>query len=94
MNFGPGEMAQMMDSAKALITVTIVSGIGIGIVLGAIVAVYRIFSAPRCRPIVPIRNAHRSCPADPSCYGDRSCPGGLMQLRRLASDYRSGAQTT
>jgi S1-C subfamily serine protease len=38
MNFGPAEMAQTMDAAKALITVAFVFSIGIGIVLGAIVA--------------------------------------------------------
>jgi hypothetical protein len=41
MNFGPAEMAQMMDSAKAFFTVTIVFSVGIGIVLGAIVALSR-----------------------------------------------------
>ena len=94
MNFGPGEMAQMMDSAKALITVTIVSGIGIGIVLGAIVAVYRIFfgtapptdrSNPKCRSFLPCRSILLWRPF---------LPWWLMQLRRLASDHRSGAQTT
>ena len=43
MNFGPAEMAQTMDSAKAWITVTIVSSVSIGIVLGAIVSLYRSF---------------------------------------------------
>ena len=43
MKFGPAEMAQMMDGAKTLITVMLVSSVGIGIVLGAIVALYRIF---------------------------------------------------
>jgi tetratricopeptide (TPR) repeat protein len=40
MRFGPAEMAQMMDGAKALITVMLVSSVGIGIVLGAIVALF------------------------------------------------------
>jgi hypothetical protein len=43
MKFGPAEMAQMMDGAKALITVMLVSSVGIGLVLGVIVALYRIF---------------------------------------------------
>jgi S1-C subfamily serine protease len=43
MNFGPAEMAQTMDAAKALIAVTVVSSVGIGIVLGATVALYRFF---------------------------------------------------
>ena len=43
MKFGPAEMAQMMDGAKALLTVTMVYSVGIGIVLGAVVALYRIF---------------------------------------------------
>jgi hypothetical protein len=38
MNFGPAEMAQTMDAAKALIAVTMVYSVGIGVVLGAIVA--------------------------------------------------------
>ena|SRR5438105_12327642 len=42
MNFGPAEMAQMMDGAKGLITVAIVSSVGIGIVLGTIIGLYRI----------------------------------------------------
>jgi hypothetical protein len=40
MKFGPAEMAQMMDGAKALITVMIVSCVGIGIVLGVIAALF------------------------------------------------------
>ena len=41
MNFGPAEMAQTMDAAKALITVMLVSSVSIGIVLGAIVVLSR-----------------------------------------------------
>src|SRR5262245_6968255 len=40
MNFGPAEMAQLMDDAKALITVTMVSSVGIGLVLGGIAALF------------------------------------------------------
>ena len=47
MNFGPAEMAQMIDSAKAFITVTIVSSACIGLALGAIVALCRIFFRDR-----------------------------------------------
>jgi len=43
MKFGPAEMAQMMDGAKALITATIVSSIGIGLALGVIVALFTAF---------------------------------------------------
>ena len=43
MKFGPAEMAQTMDAAKALIAVTVVYSVGIGIVFGAVVALYRIF---------------------------------------------------
>ena len=43
MNFGPAEMAQTMDAAKALITVMLGSSVGMGIVLGAIVALYHFF---------------------------------------------------
>jgi hypothetical protein len=43
MKFGPAEMAQMMDGGQALITVTFVSAACLGIVLGAIVALYHIF---------------------------------------------------
>jgi predicted RND superfamily exporter protein len=43
MKFGPAEMAQMMDGAKALLTVTMISSIGIGLVLGVIVAFFTAF---------------------------------------------------
>ena len=43
MKFGPAEMAQMMDSGQALITVTFVFTACLGIVLGAIIALYHIF---------------------------------------------------
>src|SRR5215510_2658518 len=43
MKFGPAEMAQMMDGAKALITVTMVSSVGIGLVLSVIVALFVAF---------------------------------------------------
>jgi len=43
MKFGPAEMAQMMDGAKALITVTMVSSVSIGLVLGVIVALFATF---------------------------------------------------
>jgi hypothetical protein len=43
MKFGPAEMAQMMDGAKALITVTMVSSVGIGLALGVIVALFVAF---------------------------------------------------
>ena len=42
MNFGPAEMAQMMDGSKALITFTMVSSISIGLVLGVIVAFWKL----------------------------------------------------
>ena len=38
MKFGPAEMAQMMDGAKALLTVAMISSVVIGLVLGVIVA--------------------------------------------------------
>jgi tetratricopeptide (TPR) repeat protein len=44
MKFGPAEMAQTMEGAKALITVIFVSIVVIGIVLGALLALYRHFS--------------------------------------------------
>jgi hypothetical protein len=43
MKFGPAEMAQIMDGAKALITVTMVSSVGIGLALGVIVALFVAF---------------------------------------------------
>lgn len=43
MNFGPAEMAQMMDGARSLLTVTMVSSVGIGLVLGVIVAGFVVF---------------------------------------------------
>jgi ABC-type sugar transport system permease subunit len=39
MKFGPAEMLQMMDGAMSWITVMAVSSVGIGIILGLIVAV-------------------------------------------------------
>ena len=45
MKFGPAEMAQMMDGAQALLTVTMVSSVGFGLLLGVIVCTFRcIFS--------------------------------------------------
>ena len=43
MTFDAAEMAQMMDGAKALIAVTMVSVVGIGLVLGVIVALFIAF---------------------------------------------------
>jgi hypothetical protein len=43
MKFGPAEMAQMMDGAKALLTVTMVSSVGFGLLLGVIVALFAAF---------------------------------------------------
>jgi hypothetical protein len=43
MKFGPAEMAQMMDGAKALLTVAMISSVGIGLALGMIVALYRFY---------------------------------------------------
>ena len=42
MKFGPAEMAQMMDGAKALLTVAMISSISIGLVLGVIVAFWKL----------------------------------------------------
>jgi hypothetical protein len=68
MNFGPAEMAQMMDGSKALITFTMVSSISIGLVLGVIVAFWKLHRegvplamvpdnrvTPFKRPIFPFR---------------------------------------
>jgi hypothetical protein len=56
MNFGPAEMAQMMDGARSLLTVTMVSSVGIGLVLGVIVARFRcIFFEGDCIAIEPSR---------------------------------------
>ena len=48
MKFGLAEMAQMMDGAKALLTVTMVYSVGIGIVLGAPAACRLFASVHRC----------------------------------------------
>jgi hypothetical protein len=45
--FGPAEMAQMMDAAKALITILTLCSVGIGIVLGLIIALYRSYGSSR-----------------------------------------------
>jgi hypothetical protein len=39
MKFGPDEMAQLMETTKALITVTMLASVGIGLVVGVIVAI-------------------------------------------------------
>ena len=82
MKFGFAEMAQMMESAKALITVAIVSTVGVGTVLGAHrCTLSHLFPAPRGRSF-PIRpgsaivatwSADRSCSANRSYPADRSC---------------------
>ena len=43
MKFGFAEMAQIMDAAKELITVTLVSSVVIGVILGAMVALFVAF---------------------------------------------------
>src|SRR3954452_10809968 len=43
MKCGPAEMAQMMDGAKALLTVAMISSVGIGLALGVIVALFAAF---------------------------------------------------
>src|SRR5215472_8286516 len=43
MKFGPAEMAQMMDAAKALVAAMMVSSVGIGLVLGVIVVLFVAF---------------------------------------------------
>jgi hypothetical protein len=43
MKFGPAEMAQMMDGAKALLTAAMIFSVVIGIVLGVIVAFFTAF---------------------------------------------------
>jgi ABC-type dipeptide/oligopeptide/nickel transport system permease subunit len=48
MKFGPAEMAQMMDGAKALLTVTMVSSVGFGLLLGVIVALFAAFFRKDC----------------------------------------------
>jgi hypothetical protein len=40
MNFGPADMAQMMDGARALLAFAMGSSVGIGIVLGIMTAVF------------------------------------------------------
>jgi hypothetical protein len=44
MKFGPAEMAQMMDGARGLITIAMISSVGIGLVLGVISALFVVFS--------------------------------------------------
>ena len=92
MKFGPAEMAQMMDGAKALLTVAMIFSVGIGIVLGVIVALYRSFSDTtrpinrsdlECRPVLPL----------PILDLPTALPRRLTQLRRIALDHRSRAQT-
>ena len=43
MQFGPAEMAQMMDKTKAFITITLLASVGIGVVLGLISALFVAF---------------------------------------------------
>jgi aspartyl protease family protein len=73
MKFGPAEMAQIMDSAKAWITVIMVSTAGIGIVFGLIVALYRISFRHRAvdqsfqsgMPSVPAQEIDATAPHSP-----------------------------
>src|SRR4051812_31091520 len=50
MNSGPAEMAQTMGAAQGLIVVTMVYSVGIGIVVGAIVALFRHRAADQSFP--------------------------------------------
>jgi hypothetical protein len=92
MNFGPAEMAQMMDAAKAFIAVTMVYSVGIGIVLGALItsfsgttrAINR--SDLECQTFLPCRPF--LLPRRP--FLSRR----LTQLRRIALDHRRPAPTT
>jgi ABC-type dipeptide/oligopeptide/nickel transport system permease component len=75
MNFGPAEMAQTMDAAKALIAVAVVYSVGIGIILGAIVALHRFF-----RHRAADQSLRSGMPTDPAlpterlCITNRPCP--------------------
>jgi clan AA aspartic protease (TIGR02281 family) len=43
MKFGPAEMAQMMDGARSLITITMITSVGVGFVLGGVGALFVAF---------------------------------------------------
>jgi S1-C subfamily serine protease len=79
MNFGPAEMAQTMDAAKALIAVAIVCSVGVGIVLGAIVALYHSRRAAdqsfqSRMPTVPAGHIGPSPPSGPAQEIDATAP--------------------
>jgi tetratricopeptide (TPR) repeat protein len=84
MNFGPAEMAQTMDAAKALIAVTMVYSVAIGVVLGAIVALYTFFrqraadqSFQSGMPTVPALSTAPALPTVPALEIDAAAPHSL-----------------
>jgi hypothetical protein len=68
MNFGPAEMAEMMEGARALFIVATVSSVGIGIVLGAIIGLYRILFRHRATDQSP-QSAMPTVPPLPTVAG-------------------------
>jgi tetratricopeptide (TPR) repeat protein len=77
MKFGPEEMAQMMDAAKALITVLIVSSAVIGLVIGTIVTLYQIFFRHRAdhfRHLADDQSFQSGMPTIPAQEVDATAP--------------------
>ena len=91
MNFGPAEMAQTMETAKGLIVVTIAYSVGIGIVVGAIVALLRHRAADRSfrsgtpngpvLPPVPAQEIEATAPHSPRSPAPRA--NGLLRLKLI-----------
>ena len=81
MKFGPAEMAQTMDAAKALITVAFVFSVGIGIVLGAIVALcHRHGAADHFRHGAADQSFKSGMPPVPAQAIDATAPYGPRSL--------------
>ena len=83
MNFGPAEMAQTMDAAKVLIAVAVVYSVGIGIVLGAIVALYRFF-----RHRAADQSLLSGMPTGPALPSDPALPTGPAQEIDATAPHR------
>jgi hypothetical protein len=89
MNFGPAEMAQTMDAAKALIAVAVVYSVGIGIVLGAIVALYRFFRHRAAdQSLLSGMPTDPALPTGPALPSDPALPTGPAQEIDATAQHR------
>ena len=91
MTFGPPELAQLMQEAKATIAVAMLSSAGAGIVLGSIIACCNIIRAKRQRVRATGQQVAHALAAEVSNYHssqaditDDSGAGGLAGFGRIA----------